>query len=143
MKDPELEELIKLMEECLPLLEEMPEAPKVESQSELHWDKNQETLCCICQDYKHISEFRSFHTGYIYVFDPVCSVCEKEVSNTAYLVCVKCKSVVSRMKPHTDDGGFVFEKNKAYHLDRCPTCSDDCSSSTLAEKVIYDRRRKQ
>ena len=60
MKDPELERLIALMEQCLPILDDMPPPPKFTSEEELRWHKNQETSCKICGDYKHISNFRSY-----------------------------------------------------------------------------------
>lgn len=142
-KDPELEKLIKIMEQGAPMLLQLPAAPVIKSQEDLYWVKRQEVLCCICDEYKHIQKFRTIQTGYMKAFDPVCSPCLKEVANTAYLVCVGCKSVVSRMKPHVDASGFVFEKNKAYHLNQCPTCTENCNTSTLAEKMIHDRRNQK
>ena len=78
-------------------------------------------------------------TGYIQALDSVCTFCRKDVSNTCPIVCVGCKSVISRMAPHKDKSGFKFEANKVYHTDRCPSCSLDCKTSFLIEKAAYDK----
>lgn len=141
MRDDKLEELIKLMQLALPALEKLPDAPKALSEEDLRWKNNEQILCQGCQDWYHISEFKYVNTGYIKVLDPVCKDCSKELKNTSYLACVNCKEIVSRMKPHKDSSGFVFEKNKIYHMSQCPKCVENCTSSTLAEKIIYDREK--
>ena len=141
MKNKELEELIKMMQMALPALESLDEAPEALSESELRWKNNQEVLCEACHSWYHVSDFKSVNTGYMTVFDPVCSSCSKELEKTSYLACVNCKEIVSRMKPHKDSSGFVFEKNKVYHMSQCPKCVKNCISSTLAEKIIHDRNK--
>tara|TARA_B100000579_G_scaffold437938_1_gene470093 strand:+ start:15342 stop:15767 length:426 start_codon:yes stop_codon:yes gene_type:complete len=140
MKDEALAELIRMMEQTLPLLADMPDAPEALPEKDLRWNINKELLCQGCSSWYHISDFKKVNTGYIEVLDPLCASCSKELENTSYLACVRCKEIVSRMKPHKDNTGFVFEKNKVYHMNQCPGCVDDCVSSTLAEKVIYDRK---
>ena len=139
MIDPIIKQLIDLVQKASPVIEKLPKPPKFKSADNIRWDKNEEVMCCGCNTYVHISQFKSINTGYISAFDPVCKSCSTEIEDTCPIVCVPCKTVVSIMKPHKDSSGFVFEKNKAYHTDRCPTCADDCKTSFLIEKAAYDK----
>lgn len=141
MTDPVIQKLIELVQKTAPIIEKLPDPPEFKTADSIRWDSNEEVMCCGCNTYVHISEFKSINTGYIKAFDPVCNSCSSDIEGTCPIVCVPCKTVVSRMKPHKDNSGFVFEKNKAYHTDRCPNCDDNCTTSFLIEKAAYDKDR--
>jgi hypothetical protein len=139
MKDPIIQQLIEMVQKVAPVIKKLPKPPEFKSADKVRWESKEEVKCSGCNTYSHIGEFKSVSTGYITAFDPVCKSCRSEIAGTCPIVCVPCKTVVSRMKPHKDTSGFVFEKDKAYHTDRCPACSEDCKTSFLIEKAAYDK----
>jgi hypothetical protein len=95
---------------------------------------------CCNKDYDS-DQYKLVNTGYIVATDGACLECRKTAKDCCPIVCVRCKDVVARSEPYTDQDGFKFEKNRAYHVDACPDCVEGGSSSMVVEKKIFIREK--
>jgi hypothetical protein len=120
------------------IVDQMPEAPKAPTPV-IEADR----VLCACGKKKiHISEVKRLRTSTGFVLDYICDECERMVPNHSRIVCLRCRKVVSRMPPHKDPSGFVFEARKFYHVDACPDCQPGLTSSNLLEKQQFDAERR-
>jgi len=111
------------------------------------------------QETTAITSPHTYKFGSNTIVDTTCSDCRKNVKDYSYVVCPHTQRVVARMEPHTDPTGFVFEKNKIYHVDTSPNYEkennpefkienkDDGSeqivlSAVIIEKMLYDKTNK-
>ena len=102
---------------------------------------------CICGKIVPITRFVKLDTGVMHVVNNVCKGCaegEKEDAKLARIVCIRCRKVVARLKPHKDTkDGFVFKAGKSYHTDMCPGCVENPERSIIVEKRIIELRSKK
>jgi hypothetical protein len=82
-------------------------------------------------------------SGLVRASDNVCRECLQDRKEYALIVCVGCKKVATRMKPHRDATGFVFEPRKIYHVAKCFQCVDGLVLSKIIEKELYDGERRR
>lgn len=124
----------KMLQELAEVLKSLPAPPKMVHAG----DK----VLCVCGEWAPLTEVSIVDTGVVKALNNVrrgCAACEKEDKLTAKLVCVRCKTVVARMKPHKDKDGFVYVAGRAYHLDGCPSCVEGLEYSSIVEKKIYEK----
>ena len=130
-------------EDLLSILKNLPPPPKKEGYETMLLRDHKKIPCSTCQKIISVSECRRLNTGVVQALDVVCKDCRKEVSGTCPLICIRCKRVVSRMEPGRDKKtGFVFQKNRPYHLDGCPFCEDKLDKSIIIEKLMYEKENK-
>jgi hypothetical protein len=82
------------------------------------------TLVCVCGKRLPIKDQPILDTGLIKLPSSLCPDCRKEVGDYSHLVCVKCRRVVTSVKPHKESDGFIYEKGRLYHTLTCPVCDE-------------------
>jgi len=99
---------------------------------------------CACgKKFIPIGEIKIVKTPHCTAIDTMCRECRQQCSKHSLIVCVRCKSVAAKLAPHRDNSGFVFEPGKPYHTPFCPNCVQDCVTSPIAEKAIWDQDQKR
>ena len=130
-------------EDLLSLLKKLPPPPKKEGYETMLLRDHKKATCSLCEKIVSIKDCKKLNTGVVQAFDSMCGDCRSEVRGTCPLVCIRCKRVVSRMEPGKDKKtGFVFVKNKPYHLDGCPFCEDNLDKSIILEKLMYEKENQ-
>lgn len=102
-----------------------------------------QTLCACGKKFMPMSEIKIVKTRYCTATDNICDACLQHVKTHSTIVCTRCKSVAARLAPHRDPSGFVFEAGKSYHTPFCPNCQQDCVSSPIAEKAVWDQEQNR
>lgn len=135
-----LEELKKLVEAVQPLEKARP-AKVILAESA--------TEECACGRKALVKSFPVQNSGVCTFINNVCPGCEeghKLDTSTSRIICVRCKSVVSRVgAPFTDTDGFHFKPNHTLHTNSCPTCHDkkelENTPAVLLEKHLYLKKK--
>jgi hypothetical protein len=63
----------------------------------------------------------------------LCEDCEKEFRDWPRIVCLSCRSLMGFYKYGRQATGFVFEKNRHYHIVDCPRCLPSRRSTPVLE----------
>jgi hypothetical protein len=103
---------------------------------------------CACGKVVPITKFDKLNTGVKVIYNNVCNDCpngKKLDKETARVVCCKCKRVVARLQPGTDEiDGFVIKPGMSLHLMHCSNCdgskAGDNKEYQIIEKIIWQRK---
>jgi hypothetical protein len=68
----------------------------------------------------------------------LCEGCLKEFEGWPRIVCLKCRAM-GFYKPGRQATGFVFEKNRHYHIATCPKCDSSSMSTPVLEHEWFCR----
>ena len=122
------------------LVDNLGDAPKFDTKN---YDPPPGHTHCACgKKFIPIASLRVHNTEFIKgVTDCICRECEKAVQRLAYIVCIKCKSVVSRIQPMHFKHGFQLRPGAYYHTNACPDCVKNLGSSVILEKYFFDKER--
>lgn len=126
------EELGRLLE----VLKKLPPPPRVPAA--------EDKILCLCGRERPLSIFPRIRTGVCVAVNNVCPECregQREDAALAKLVCIGCKMVVGRIKPHKDYTGFEFKAGVAYHTEACGVCTPGLVKSIILEKMIWNRKQ--
>lgn len=63
----------------------------------------------------------------------VCDDCTKEYKGMSRIVCLGCKSLMGFYKPGKQQTGFIFERDRHYHILSCPRCDQESSATPVIE----------
>ena len=130
-------------EDLLSLLKNLPPPPKKEGYEGMLLRDHKKIPCACNEKIIPINECKRINTGIVQALDTMCKDCKTAVKGTCPLICIRCKRVVSRMEPGKDSKtGFVFQKNKPYHLDGCPFCEENLDKSIIIEKLMYEKENQ-
>jgi len=102
------------------------------------------THCACGKKFIPIGSVRIHNTGVLQgVTDCLCSdhECTSKVKHFAYIVCIKCKSVVSRIQPLRCKSGFQIRPGEFYHTNACPDCVKNLGTSVILEKYFFDKEQ--
>ena len=126
--------------QLLQLIDNLPDAPKFHTRD--FTPPPGHTHCACGKKFIPIASLRIHNTDFIKgVTDCLCRECESGVRHMAYIVCIKCKSVVSRIQPIKLKSGFQLRPGAFYHTNACPECTKNLSTSVILEKYFYDREQ--
>jgi hypothetical protein len=138
-----LKDQYRQFEDLLSLLKKLPPPPKRTGYEGMLLRDHRKIPCSLCEKIISVSECKRLNTGIVHAIDAMCKACRVEVKGTCPLVCIRCERVVSRMEPGRDSKtGFVFTKNRPYHLDGCPFCEDNLDKSIILEKLMYEKENQ-
>lgn len=83
----------------------------------------------------------------IYIGEPdqLCPECQKTYSDTAKIICARCKPPVTicRVIPKILDNGYYIRPKSVLHVDRCNVCSPGLTESVIIEIAEWERTRRQ
>lgn len=99
---------------------------------------------CLCGKLLDVLEWeRKWHSGRwhdgkqispgINYIDLVCEDCRKEFQDYPRIVCIGCRRLMGFYKWGRQATGFVFEKNRHYHIVDCPKCNVERNSTPVIE----------
>jgi len=99
---------------------------------------------CLCGKLLNVLEYqRKWHSGRwakgkclepgINYTDLLCEDCSKEFKGWPRIVCVGCRSLMGFFKPGRQATGFVFERDRHYHILDCPKCNPDVRATPVLE----------
>ena len=71
--------------------------------------------------------------------DLLCEDCRKNYQGLSRIVCLGCRSLTGFFKPGKQATGFVFERNRHYHIADCPTCVPARRSTPVLEHERFCR----
>lgn len=105
---------------------------------------------CLCGKLLDIAQWeRKWHSGRWYQGKQVapginyaallCADCEKEFRGAPRIVCLGCKALMGFYKHGRQQTGFVFEKNRHYHIVDCPKCNTERNSTPVIEHEKFCR----
>ena len=100
------------------------------------------THCACGKKFIPIRSLKIHNTEFVKgVTDCLCRECEDSVKHMAYIVCIRCKSVVSRIQPMSFKSGFQLRPGAFYHTNACPECVKNLSTSVILEQHFYEKER--
>lgn len=99
--------------------------------------------CSGCKKDIDILSVKTLHTGVIHAYDELCGNCYSDLNELTAIICIRCKKVVGRMKPHKTKNGFVFTKGKCVHTEACGCCEPGLTKSKIIEMQIHEKRLNQ
>ena len=97
------------------------------------------TVTCVCGKRISIKDAPLFNTGVTMATDNICPDCAKSYKGTCRVVCIRCRKVVSRIKPGTKDKAtsMVFRADRCYHTDGCGECqAGGLQAGTFKSKLL-------
>ena len=85
------------------------------------------------------------HIKGVRLMDFTCADCRKFSDGYSRIYCLGCKALLLRRPPIRLKNGFVFERNKAYHVKSCPKCNDEHFKlvSEVEKKIAEDPNREE
>ncbi len=75
--------------------------------------------------------------------DAMCPECLKLFTDYAYIVCVGCKALVSKLPPYRTGEGFEVLKNQTYHIPACPVCDPQVTKTQLLEYLHFRKLKSK
>ena len=126
--------------QLLNLIDNLDEAPKFHTRD--FTPPAGYTHCACGKKFIPIASLRIHSTDFIKgVTDCLCRECEPQYRRMAYIVCIRCKSVVSRIQPMSFKSGFQLRPGAFYHTNACPECVKNLSTSVILEQHFYEKER--
>jgi len=122
------------------LIDNLGEAPKFHTRD---FNPPPGHIHCACgKKFIPLSKLKIHNTPFLKgVTDCICDECVPDMRRLAFIVCVRCKSVVSRLQPLKCKSGFQIRAGEYYHTNACPDCVKNLEKSVIIEKYFYDRER--
>ena len=97
---------------------------------------------CICGKYMPVSDCTVAWSGYTNYVVALCPDHLRDLAEYARVVCPRCRMLVALLKPHKEKTGFVVERGKVYHVEKCRFCDPESEKSGIVEKIVFYRARK-
>lgn len=129
------------VKQLIQVLSQLPPAPEMDREKSLALLTTGK-MTCRCGKLQPVQNLEHISTGVISIVSNVCKDCPsalKEDREMARIVCCSCKQIVARMAPHKTPVGFVFERNRSYHVDKCGVCHPGLVESLILEELLFNR----
>lgn len=98
---------------------------------------------CVCGKLLKVIETTSrWYSGIVNYDETLCRDCRKEFEDKPRIICLGCKTLQGFMEPQRAKTGFVFERRKHYHIEKCPKCEPLISATPILEHELFCRERK-
>lgn len=79
------------------------------------------------------------HSGVVNFEECLCSDCRKEMKDFVRVVCLKCRTLMSLLKPQRATTGFTFTPRSCVHVEKCQTCAPGLTSVPVLEHLRFCR----
>jgi hypothetical protein len=107
---------------------------------------------CLCRKMLNVTEYqRKWHSGRwsggkmiepgVNYTDLLCEDCRKEFAHWPRIVCLGCRKLMGFYRPGKQATGFVFEKDRHYHILQCPRCNPKIHATPVMEHEQFCRAR--
>lgn len=97
---------------------------------------------CLCGKLLPTREYqKKYYSGFINFTGILCSDCLANFKGHSRIVCVGCRRLMGFFEPQRDRSGFVFERDKCYHIAECPKCNNDVRATPVMELERYYREQ--
>ena len=100
---------------------------------------NPEKAKCLCGHYRLVDSFPLEKTRAVAYPSRVCAPCVRDWAPFARIVCLNCRDLVGVMSPGKERTGFVWERGKHYHVERCAVCTPGLQAAPVLEKILFYR----
>lgn len=83
------------------------------------------------------------HSGVVNFDECLCDDCRKEMKDFVRVVCLRCKTLMSLLKPQRAATGYVFVARSCVHVEKCQTCVPGLTATPVLEHLRFCRGRGQ
>lgn len=95
---------------------------------------------CLCDKLLTESEHATHcHSGVVNFDECLCGDCRKEFQDFVRVVCLKCKTLMSLLKPQRATTGYVFVARSCVHVECCQTCAPGRTAFPVLEHLRFCR----
>jgi len=102
--------------------------------------KNLTSTACTCGKMIQLDpgSIRKWFSGQVNYIEILCGDCRKRYADLPRIVCMTCKELMAFMEPSKDPkSGFEMKSKHHYHINRCPRCAPEATSSPILEQDAW------
>lgn len=101
-------------------------------------------IACLCGKLLSAAEHTvRCHSGVVNFDECLCDDCRKEMQDFVRVVCLRCKTLMSLLKPQKATTGYVFTARSCVHVATCQTCVPGLTAAPVLEHLRFCRGRGQ
>ena len=95
---------------------------------------------CLCDKLLTAEDYTLIcHSGVVNFGECLCPDCRKEFRDFVRVVCLKCKTLMSLLKPQRATTGYVFVARSFVHVECCQTCAPGRTAFPVLEHLRFCR----
>lgn len=95
---------------------------------------------CLCDKLLTAEDYTLLrHSGVVNFGECLCGDCRTEFKDFVRVVCIKCKTLMSLLKPQRATTGYVFVAGSCVHVENCQTCAPGRTAFPVLEHLRFCR----
>ena len=95
---------------------------------------------CLCDKLLTAEDYTLLcHSGVVNFDECLCADCRKEFKDFVRVVCLKCKTLMSLLKPQRATTGYVFVAKSCVHVENCMECAPGRTAFPVLEHLRFCR----